>query len=228
MQRTGGFVQRIVENFMKLEKFSDVCNLPPRLLLYIDRSRLSREVTPLTDNEILDLFFARSEGAIPALQERYGAYCGAIVRRLLTDERDAEECLSDCWLTVWNTVPPTRPEHLKGWLGAVARNRALAMGRENGRRPDTVDETALELAVCLPCREEVQGELLAKELGDAVSEFLRKQKPDRRTAFLRRYWYLDSVEETAAHLGWTVSKTKSVLFRMRNSLWDYLNKEGLL
>jgi len=91
-----------------------------------------------------------------------------------------------------------------------------------------VDETALELAVCLPCPEDTHGEVLAKELGDAVSEFLRKQKPDRRTAFLRRYWYLDSVEETAAHLGWTVSKTKSVLFRMRNSLWDYLNKEGLL
>lgn len=182
----------------------------------------------MTDNEILNLFFARSEEAIPSLQRQYGAYCSAIARRMLSDGRDVEECLSDCWLTVWNTVPPTRPEHLKGWLGAVVRNRALAISRENGRRPDTVDETALELAVCLPCPEDTHGEVLAKELGDAVSEFLRKQKPDRRTAFLRRYWYLDSVEETAAHLGWTVSKTKTVLFRMRNSLWDYLNKEGLL
>lgn len=182
----------------------------------------------MTDNEILELFFARSEQAVPALQERYGAYCAAIVRRILTDDRDVEECLSDCWLTVWNSVPPTRPEHFKGWLGAVARNRALAIGRENSRRPAVVDEAALELAACLPAAEDAHNEALARELGRAVSEFLRTQKAGHRTAFLRRYWYLDSVEETAAFMGWTVSKTKTVLFRMRNSLWDYLNKEGLL
>ena len=182
----------------------------------------------MTDNEILDLLFARSEQAIPALQGQYGAYCASIARRMLGDERDVEECLSDCWLTVWKTVPPTRPEHFKGWLGAVVRNRALAIGRENNRRPDTVDEAALELAVCLPCPEDAHSETLAKELGRAVSDFLRTQKAGWRTAFLRRYWYLDTVEETAAFMGWTVSKTKTVLFRTRNSLWDHLNKEGLL
>ena len=182
----------------------------------------------MTDNEILDLFFARSEQAIPALRERYGSYCASIARRILPDERDVEECLNDCWLSVWQSVPPARPDHFKGWLGAVVRNRALAIGRKNSRRPDTVDEAALELAVCLPSPADTHGEAAARELGEAVSAFLRTRKPGPRTAFLRRYWYLDTVEETAAFLGWTVSKTKTVLFRERNSLWNYLNKEGLL
>jgi len=36
------------------------------------------------------------------------------------------------------------------------------------------------------------------------------------------------VDEVAAHMGWSQSKTKSVLFRVRNRLRDYLQKEGYL
>ena len=42
------------------------------------------------------------------------------------------------------------------------------------------------------------------------------------------YWYADTVEDAARRLGWSVSKTKSVLFRTRNKLRDYLHKEGFL
>ena len=182
----------------------------------------------MTDEALIDLFSARSEDAIPALQAQYGAYCAAIARQLLSDPRDVEECLSDCWLAVWNAIPPTRPEHFKGWLGAIVRHRALALGRQNGRRPQEVDEAALELAACLPQMEDAHTEAEAAELGRAISRFLEGQPANRRLAFLRRYWYTDTVEETAARMGWSVSKTKSVLFRTRNNLRHYLHKEGLL
>ena len=104
----------------------------------------------MTDQQLIDLYFARDEGAVAETERKYGAYCRAIARRLLADSRDVEECLSDCALAVWNAIPPQRPERFKGWLGAIVRNRALAIGRQNGRRPATVDEAALELAACLP------------------------------------------------------------------------------
>lgn len=182
----------------------------------------------MSDNEILDLLFARSEGAIPALREQYGQWCAAIAARLLRDNRDVEECLNDCWMAVWRAIPPARPEHFKGWLGAVVRHRAIAMGRENDRRPECVDEAALELAVCLPHPEDAHSEALARELGGAVSRFLMDRKPAHRAAFLRRYWYAERVEEVAGHMGWSVSKTKSVLFRTRNALWSYLKEEELI
>lgn len=73
-----------------------------------------------------------------------------------------------------------------------------------------------------------QSEAEAKEIADAIRQFLCTQKEDIRIAFLRRYWYIDSVEDTAAYLGWSVSKTKTVLFRTRNKLRDFLEKECLL
>lgn len=180
----------------------------------------------MTDQELIRMFSQRSPEAADALQAEYGPYCRAVAAQLLADERDVEECLNDCWLAVWRAIPPAQPEHFKGWLAAIVRNRALALSRGNGRRPDTVEEAALELAACLPHTDDAHGMLSAKELGEAVSRFLHTQKPDRRAVFLRRYWYSQSVEQAAQAMGWSVSKTKSVLFRMRNSLWEYLSKEG--
>ena len=182
----------------------------------------------MTDEEIIHLFSTRSEEAIPALQAQYGAYCAAIARQFLSDTRDVEECLSDCWLSVWHAIPPTYPDHFKGWLGAIVRHRALAIGRQNDRRPATVDEAVLELASCLPQPSDAHAEAEAAELGQAISQFLYTKKSNIRIAFLRRYWYTDTVEQVAAHMGWSISKTKSVLFRARNELRNYLYKEGLL
>ena len=182
----------------------------------------------MTDRELLDLYWARREEAVAETQEKYGSWCRTIARNILGEERDVEECLSDCAMAVWNAIPPACPEHFKGWLGAIVRNRALAIGRENGRRPPTVEEAALELAPCLPEGDTLHGQLEARELGQAISRFLWLQKPPVRTVFLRRYWYADRVEQAAAHMGWSVSKTKTVLFRTRNQLREFLRQEGYL
>ena len=182
----------------------------------------------MTDQELIDLFSARSDGAVPALGQQYGPYCRAIAAQLLSDPRDVDECLNDAWLAVWRAIPPARPEHFKGWLAAIVRNRALAMGKENSRRPPTADEAALELAACLPHTDTAGGELEAAELSAAISRFLWEQPKDVRAAFVRRYWYADPVGGVARRLGWSVSKTKSVLFRTRNRLREQLQKEGYL
>ena len=76
----------------------------------------------MTDQELLELYFARSEEAVEATRAVYGAYCRTIALRVLGSEEDADECLSDVWLRVWEAVPPERPDHFKGWLAAVTRN----------------------------------------------------------------------------------------------------------
>ena len=179
----------------------------------------------MTDEELLGLYFARSEEAIRATGMVYGPYCRAIALRILDSEEDAEECLADVWLRVWNAVPPERPEHFKGWLGVITRNQALTLLRSRERRPRQVEEAALELALSLSGGPEA--ELEARELGQAVSAFLADQPERSRGVFLRRYWYGDTVEEAARWAGWSLSRTKSALFRMRKKLKDYLKKEGL-
>ena len=63
----------------------------------------------MDDIKIIDLFFARSELAIEALDGKYGAICHNLSRSILKDQQDAEEFVNDAYLGVWNAIPPHRP-----------------------------------------------------------------------------------------------------------------------
>ena len=52
----------------------------------------------MEDKDIITLYWERSEEAIRATAAKYGSYCAAIIRRVLGDGRDVEECLGDTWL----------------------------------------------------------------------------------------------------------------------------------
>lgn len=75
----------------------------------------------MTDQELVELFWQRREEALTGLQDKYGGWCRSIAGRILGEERDVEECLGDCWLQLWNAIPPARPQHFQGYLGAVVR-----------------------------------------------------------------------------------------------------------
>ena len=179
----------------------------------------------MTDQELVELFWQRREEALTGLQDKYGGWCRSIAGRILGEERDVEECLGDCWLQLWNAIPPARPQHFRGYLGAVVRNRALLLRRRRGRQGDTVSLAALELAECLPSREGPEEQAEAAELGRAISAFLGELGEGPRTAFLRRYWYGQSVADIAAGMNCGEGKVKSSLFRTRKALRTYLEQE---
>ena len=69
---------------------------------------------------------------------------------------------------------------------------------------------------------------IRKEILASLNRFLGTLKEAERSVFLCRYWYLDSTEEIAEKSGFTVSKVKSMLFRIRKRLYAQLTEEGLV
>lgn len=61
---------------------------------------------------------------------------------------------------------------------------------------------------------------------EAINGFLGTLSREKRDMFLRRYWYLDSIADIARRFGLSESKVKTTLFRCRNHLREYLEKEG--
>lgn len=181
----------------------------------------------MEDKDIIALYWARSEEAIRRTAAKYGAYCGSIIRNVLGDGRDAEECLSDTWLGAWNAMPPQKPARLPPFLGRIARNTALDRYDYNRAQcRDSGFETVLEeLAECVNGAP-VEEDFNFRQLGEAISGFLDGARPEVRLIFLRRYWYCDSVVEIAGKTGFSQSKVKSLLYRTRQGLKEYLRKEG--
>ena len=180
----------------------------------------------MTDKKLIELYTARSEEAIDATQQRYGAYCKKIAHNILRNSQDVEECLSDVWLRVWNAIPPQTPEYFKGWLAVITRNCALTICGKRNKEPEGIGDAALELATELSDGPEAATD--ARALGEAITKFLKREPQHIRIVFLRRYWYGDSLTEAAAFMGWEVGKTRMILFRARKKLKEYLVKEGLL
>ena len=66
----------------------------------------------------------------------------------------------------------------------------------------------------------------AQELGRLLNDFLGTLSEENRKLFMRRYWYADSVAEIAQRYRMGESKVKTRLFRTRNQLRIFLEKEG--
>jgi RNA polymerase sigma-70 factor (ECF subfamily) len=184
----------------------------------------------MDDNEILNLYWARSEQAIAETGRKYGAAVRRVARNILGDEREAEECANDTWLAAWNSIPPRRPDPLLTYLCKIARNGALSRRRASQaqKRNSSFDLALEELEGCLAAPGGPEQDCEARELAAAVNGFLAGQSREDRFAFLRRYWYGDSVKRIAARLGWGEHRVSVRLSRIRKNLKTYLEKEGLL
>lgn len=79
----------------------------------------------MEDVQIIDLLFRRDPAALEAVEARYGKKCLASACRILPDRRDAEECVSDVWLRLWNAIPPERPRSLAAYIACIVRRVAL-------------------------------------------------------------------------------------------------------
>ena len=183
----------------------------------------------MTDEEIITLYFDRSEEAIAATQRKYDGYCRSILARLLGSPRDVEETLSDTWLKAWLSIPPARPEDLKLYIAKIGRNLALNRLRERRavRRGDGSDAVLEELGEVLggSTAEEIVN---ARELQQAVNHFLRTLPRRDCDIFVRRCFYAESAEEIAAWYALRPNTVTVSLHRTRKKLREYLLKEGYL
>lgn len=177
----------------------------------------------MEDHEILALLWQRAEGAISALAERFGGILYRTAVNLLGSSRDAEECVNDTYLAVWNAIPPNRPEPLPPYVYRIGRNIALNRLRSNTAQKRSGYELSLEeLAGCIPapCLED------GRALGRAMDAWLDTLNKESRILFLRRYWFGDSVKDIAVSFNMKESAVSVRLSRLRNKLKDYLVKEG--
>jgi len=185
----------------------------------------------MEDSAIIDLYWAREERALSETDAKYGGYCRSIAHNILKNREDSEECVSDTWLHAWNAMPPRRPPALAAFLGKITRNLSIDRWRKYRafKRGEGQIELALEeLRECVSGTESAEEAAIRKEILASLNRFLGTLKETERSVFLCRYWYLDSTEEIAEKSGFTVSKVKSMLFRIRKRLYAQLTEEGLV
>lgn len=184
----------------------------------------------MDDKDLIALYFARDDTASAETQRKFGGYCYTIAHNILGNAQDAEECVNDVLLRLWERIPPAQPENLYAYIAAVtrsvARNRyAAAHSQKRGG-----GETALALDELRDCTapDTVEQQVSERALGKALGQFLGTLKPQHRIIFVQRYWYLCPVEDIANNLGVSKSKVTVTLMRTRQKLRAFFEEEGFL
>ena len=185
----------------------------------------------MDDTGIIELYWQRDEAAVSATDDKYGALLRTLSQGIVSSREDAEECVSDTYLALWNAMPPNRPARLRAYAAAIVRNLSLRRVRDRYSKKRGGGEVTLvleELEDCLCSQVSVEREYEQKELAGKIEEFLRTLSADDRRIFMCRYWGFAPVAQIAQKLGCPQSKVKSSLHRTRGKLQKYLTKEGLI
>ncbi len=177
------------------------------------------------------MFNNRDEQALKVTAERYGALCRTVARDILGSDEDAEECLNDALLQIWNAIPPAKPDNFCAYLLKTVRNLALnrykaahRTKRGGGQQAAALDE----LSELLPSAENVLSELERRELLAAITRYLQGLPAKKRNLFVRRYWGFATFAELAAEYGMRENNVQVTLSQIRKKMQAYLRKEGLL
>lgn len=184
----------------------------------------------MDDNQIIDLFFKRSEQAIIELSNKYGRLCNRVSQNILNNPLDSEECINDAYLGIWNSIPPQRPNPLPAYVCRIVRNLSIKKYHSNSalKRNSNYDIAFEEIEDCMPSLNNVDNEYDSKELAKIIDDFLDTLSKDNRVMFVRRYWFSDSLAEIAKMFEITEHNAAVRLSRTRNHLKKYLIIRGVV
>lgn len=185
----------------------------------------------MEEQQIIEMYLKRNEDAISQTERKYAKYCRSIAIRILHFPEDADEALNDTWLAAWNSIPPHIPECLQTFLGKLTRNISLKRIRSEKAMKRGAAEVRVvfeEVADWLQSDQNVEQQVSEQALADEINHFLDRISDTERNVFVRRYWYMQSITEIADYHGFSESKVKSMLFRIRKKLYAKLKKENFL
>ena len=182
----------------------------------------------MEDKKIIELFFERQESALTEVSDKYGTLLKSVAKKVLGSDADAEECLNDALLRLWQSIPPAEPKSIRAYSCKVVRNQALKRLTYNlaEKRSQNQELPLDELEAVL--YDDASGEAFADvDFSLLLDSFLRTMTPQARVVFLKRYFFMDTVPEISRDLGISESKVKSLLWRARNKLRTTIYKEGV-
>lgn len=186
----------------------------------------------MSEEEIIQLFAQRSEKAIESLSEKYGAYCKKVSMSILKNQEDVEECLNDCLLTAWNTIPPQPSETklLGAYMFRLVRNRSIKKQRYNKakKRDSSGNQILDELLEVLPALETAETTILVSELTSYLNLFLDSLDKESHAIFMFRYWFNEPSVEIAERLNLKTNTVNVKLKRIRIKLKGFLTEKGLI
>lgn len=177
----------------------------------------------MRESEMLTLLRSHDKQSMEALLRHYSPLMRYIIKPILRDEHDAEDCLSEAAVRIWKNFD-TYDENkgsFAAWVTAITRNTALSMVRKKNRQQ--ADEIEDDLESPDPTPEEI---ILREERKNELKHAFELLSQKERNLFYRKYYYLQSTEKIAAELCMTERAVEGKLYRIKKKLRKLMGGDG--
>jgi RNA polymerase sigma-70 factor (ECF subfamily) len=168
-------------------------------------------------DKIIEGMQNKNADSLTEFRLRYAPLIHYILKPILKDERDIEECFSDITVTVWNNIQFYSPD--KGtfttWLTAISRNAAFNKARKQNRINQ--NEEPIYETTPSPCISPEES-AIKKEQQKLLQKAIGTLSKDNQNLFYRKYYYMQSTAQIAAELGLSERAVEGRLYRIKQLL----------
>lgn len=110
--------------------------------------KMRKETAPVLENLLVDMA-SGNEASLRRLYDVQADWVFAIALRILRDRQAAEDAVQETFVKLWRTASrfDAKLGSAKSWIGIIARNAALDLGRRRQPVSEWDDEAAASMAV---------------------------------------------------------------------------------
>ena len=158
----------------------------------------------ITEKNFIQELQRRNEDALEFVVKNYGGLLKAVINRILYNfPEDAEECLYDVILKIWNNIDTYNESNkFESWIAAIAQYSALNWLRALKRLEPLVDIDELPIAD----KNALTGN---KSFDNFFAELISCMSEEDKIIFTKIFRNGDGIEDVAKKLG----KTKNTLYK---------------
>ena len=178
----------------------------------------------MQEEDIIDLLSRQDPQAAEVLLDHYGPLMKYVIKPIVSNAQDQEECLSEAILRILDKIHLNNPERggWTAWITAVTRSVALNKVRTVKDRFETEDISPEMPSPDPTLEEKLLQQERWKELRNAISQLSQKD----RLIFYRKYYYLQTTAQIASEIGMTEKAVEGRLYRIKRRLRKLLGGDG--
>ena len=180
----------------------------------------------MREDAILHKMQTGDPSGLESLMDIYISYVSTVVWKILRgamSQEDGEEVVSDVFLAAWQQSSELKPGFVKGWLAAVARNKAKNKLRKMGKTLPLEDDF-----LDIPGPNDPLNDVEQAEEQQLVRKAIQSLPAQDREIFLRYYYYAQTIQEISCDMAINESTIKTRLRRGRAKLKEILTRKGFI
>ena len=182
----------------------------------------------MEDEKIVDLLYIHDESGLTETKNKYERLLDSLSFGILRSREDSMECVNDTYMKVWDTIPPYKPNYFKSFICKIVRQISIDKYRYNHResRNDNNNVSLSDLDYELSDNRTVDDEVSKKLLIECINNFLDKLDVTSQVLFIRKYFLFEDSKSISDRYGMTETNINVKLYRTKNNLLKYLEREG--